>query len=194
MNLVEKILKEAIITPPQIPNTMNFWHGGNLEDNQDVVAHKGGRWEYGAGLYLTTSFTGVQKYAKGSRKLYMVTVEKGTEINSVYLPINVIQPFIRKYVLKHKVSEVLQRLEKHKKEDNSVRASIFNNILINEQALKPANTAHLRQFLINNGIDYELVHNYFGEGDTMMVLYNMKKIKNIIRVTAKDTIEKYDLH
>ena len=58
--------------------TMTFWHGGNLDTSTDV-SHKTGRWEYGPGLYLTTQFDVVQKYAKGSRKLYRVVVEKGVD-------------------------------------------------------------------------------------------------------------------
>ena len=63
-------------------NTMTFWHGGNLDDyNQGAINQKAGRYEYGPGLYLITKYSEAIKYAKGSRKLYKVTVEKGNNIS-----------------------------------------------------------------------------------------------------------------
>jgi len=55
-------LKESLNDAHQ---TMSFWHGGNLDDYDDVIAHKKGRSEFGPGLYLTTSWDVVQKYRKG---------------------------------------------------------------------------------------------------------------------------------
>ena len=37
-------LNDNEITPPNIPNTMNFWHGGNLENYDDIIAQKNGRY------------------------------------------------------------------------------------------------------------------------------------------------------
>lgn len=58
---------------------------------------------------------------------------------------------------------------------------------------KPTNTQKLRQFYIDNGVDYEIIDNAFGWGEKMMVLYNMKKIVNVIQIKPGDKIEQYDL-
>ena len=79
--LLKEMLIENIVTPPSIPNTRNFWHGGNLSEYSDIIAQKNGRYEFGSGLYLTTQYDVAKKYAKGSRKLYIVTVELGTDIH-----------------------------------------------------------------------------------------------------------------
>ena len=60
-----------------------------------------------------------------------------------------------------------------------VDVKILNNLIINFDAIKPGNTKYLRQFYIDNGIDYNIVDNSFGWHEKMMVLINMKKIKNI---------------
>jgi hypothetical protein len=173
-------------------NNMQFWHGGNLDDYNDIIAQKNGRYEYGPGLYLTTHYDTAKKYAKGSRKFYLISVEKGNDINKSILNLDLVKDFIFKYVIKNKQKEILQRIEKYNI-DNTIKAYIFNNILLNEKALSPKNTSNLRQFLIDNGIDYEIVDNPFGWGEKMMVLYNMKKIKDVKIISPKDKIEKYDL-
>jgi hypothetical protein len=80
-------LKESnnnIIIPPNIPNTLNFWHGGNLDEFDDIISQKNGRYEYGAGFYITTHYGTAEKYAKGKRKLYLITVEEGLDIKNVF--------------------------------------------------------------------------------------------------------------
>jgi len=173
-------------------NNMQFWHGGDLDNYDDIIAQKNGRCEYGPGLYLTTHYDTAKKYAKGRRKFYLISVEKGNDINKSLLDIEKVKQFIFKYVIKSKQKEILQRVEKYNKE-NTIKGYIFNNILLNEKALSPRNTSNLRQFLIDNGIDYEIVDNPFGWGEKMMVLYNMKKIKDVRKITPNDKIENYDL-
>lgn len=173
-------------------DNMEFWHGGDLDNYDDIIAQKNGRYEYGPGLYLTTHYDTAKKYAKGRRKFYLISVEKGNDINKSLLDIDSVKQFILKYVIKSKQKEILQRVEKYNKE-NTIKGYIFNNILLNEKALSPRNTSKLRQFLIDNGIDYEIVDNPFGWGEKMMVLYNMKKIKDVRKITPNDKIENYDL-
>ena len=183
MNLIEKILKEA-----EIKNTMNFYHGGNLDIYDDSIAQKNGRYEWGAGLYLTNYYDTAKKYAKGSRKLYIVQVAAGNEINDCFLNYNNVQVFIKNYVIGNRQKEVISYMQKHIKDDK-LDASIFNNIILNSKSIKATNTKNLRNFLVTNNIDYELVNNPFGFGkETMMVLYNMKKIINYKIVNPKEEI------
>ena len=187
------LLTEDVDNDISFENNMQFWHGGNLNDYDENIAQKNGRYEYGAGLYLTTHYDTALKYSKGSRKLYLITVDKGNDINNSFLNLDDIKEFVLNNVIKNKQKEILERLEKYNQE-NKIKAFIFNNIILNEKALKPKNTINLREFLINNNIDYEIVDNPFGWGEKMMVLYNMKKIKDIKQITSKDEITKYDLY
>ena len=190
--IIRKIISENLISPPQIPNTMNFWHGGNLDEYNDVIAQKNGRYEYGAGLYLTTKHAVVEKYTKGSRKLYLITVSNGVDINDAFLEFESIKDFINAYVIKNMRKEIFSKIEKYIQE-GKMKAFIFNNIILNSKAIKASNTKNLRSFYIDNGIDYEIVENSFGWGEKMMILYNMKKIVKIIQVKSGDKIEQLDL-
>lgn len=185
-------INEAKRTPidiPNIPNTMNFWHGGNLDGRIDIN-HKMKRSEYGVGLYLTTNLSVAEKYSRGSRKLYLVTVENGQNIESTRIDIDILKKFINDYVISNKRNEILSRLSKHIK-DGKVNASVFDNIIMNESAIKSTKLNQLKTFYIENGIDYRIVNNAFGFGEDMLVLYNMKKLVQSIIIKPNDDI--YDI-
>lgn len=187
---MSKALSEIML--PNIPNTMNFWHGGNLDNYEENKVQKSGRYEFGAGLYITTHYSTAIKYSKGSRKLYLITVEKGNDINDSFINIQLLNSFIKKNVIASKREDVMKRVEARSTPDG-VKAFIFNTIILNEKAIKSSNTDILRAFYVEQGIDYEIVDNPFGWGEKMMVLYNMKKIKQTLIVKPNDKILIYDL-
>ena len=173
-------------------STLTLWHGGNLEYGQENVSHKGGRWEHGPGLYLTTHYDTARKYSKGSRKLYRVVVKKGTNIQDVNLPVSAVMDFAENYFIKSKRKEVVSRIEK-RINNNTINADTFLNIVFNEQAIKNTDTDKLRIFLVKNGVDYSIVDNAFGWGERMIVLFNMKNIVSKTIVKPKDKLEVFDL-
>jgi len=188
----KSIMAENVIAPPNIPGTMNFFHGGNLDAYDDLIAQKNGRYEYGPGLYIIQDYNTASRYSKGGRKFYIVTVSHGTDINDVSLPVEKIQDFMKLYVMASKRKLMWERLQRHVR-DGQIDVYLLNNFLINEKALKPSNTPALRQFYIDNGIDYEIIDNAFGTGRKMMVLYNMNKIVNVIRIQSGDRLSTYEL-
>lgn len=186
MNYIKTFESFNIIEKDKNPNYMTFWHGGNLDDIS-VKGNKRGRSVYGSGLYLAKHYEDVQKYAKGSRKLYKVVVEKGSDIKDVKLDISVAMEFINMYVSKAKQKVILPYINNNT-HDNKIYADVFNNILLNNKAIKLENQQDLIYLLIDNGIDYDYLGRIaFSYGD-VMVLYNTDKIKEITRVTNKDKI------
>lgn len=173
-------------------STLTLWHGGNLTDNLSLISQKKGRFEYGSGLYATTHYGTAIKYAKGSRKLYRIVLNKGTSANDHDVNFNDALSFVDQYVLKAKRGEVKQRMEKFR-EGDGISAYIFNNIVLNNDAIKPTNTQELSQFLVNQGIDYLLVPNAFGWGEMMVVIFNLNKIASVNRVMPKEKIDQFDL-
>lgn len=171
-------------------NEMQFWHGGNLDT---PVQTRVGRWEYGPGLYLTTHYQTAKKYAKGNRKFYRITVSKGNDSNDSVIDYQAIENFVNRYCIGKKRKEILDNLNKIQN-DGKVSADRMITIIINYDALRASNVSNLREFLVQNGIDYTMVSSPFGWGEKMMVLYNMKKIVHTEVIGPKDKIEKYDLH
>lgn len=187
---MNKVSNELSI--PNIPNTMNFWHGGNLENYENYKVQKSGRYEFGAGLYITSHYGTAMKYAKGGRKLYLVTVQLGVNIDDATIDLDSLNSFVNKYVIANKRQMVIARVLARSK-DNMLKAFIFNNIILNEKAITSTNTDTLRAFYVEHGIDYDIVDNAFGWGETMMVLYNMEKIVRTQIVKPTDKILVYDL-
>ncbi len=194
-NLIKTLLREAIleteIVAPNLPNTRNFWHGGNLSEYSDVIAQKNGRYEFGAGLYLTTQYDVAKKYAKGSRRLYIITVENGNDIRNSFINTDAAIKFVSDYCITSKRKEIAQYLRSYDT-NGKVKAYLFNNMLINHKAVKPSHTKILREFLVDNNIDYEIINNAFGFGEDMMVLYNMKKIVKTTVFGPKDRMDNYN--
>jgi len=192
INMITTINEFRKIYESVTEETMTFWHGGNLDDYEDGVSHKSGQWEHGPGLYLTTQYDVVQKYSRGSRKLYKVTVLKGVDINDVYLPVKIVAEFVNTNVIKSKIKDVMSAIER-RLNDDTINADTFLNILINNNAIKNNNTNELRKFFVKNGIDYSMVDNAFGWGEKMMVVFNMNKIINVVQFKSTDSMDDYNL-
>lgn len=169
-----------------------LWHGGNLDSNEDMIAHKGGRWEFGPGLYLTTHYDTARKYSKGSRKLYRVKVKKGTNLKDIDLPLSEVMEFVDTWVIKSKRKDVKERINNRAKNEK-IEGDIFLNIMINEFAIKNTDTDKLRAFLVQRGVDYSIQDNAFGWNERMIVLFNMGNIISKTVVSPKEKLDVFDL-
>lgn len=183
---------ENLITIPDEPNLLNFFHGGDLDNIDQYKKQKSDRQQFGSGLYLTTYYDIAKKYAKGSRKLYLVSVQKGTDINDVKIKTDVIIYFLNSTFNK-KIVQYVNDLANMRFHNGEIPLYIINNILINHNLLKGNKSVAWKNFLMSNGVDYEIVNNAFGFGEDMMVLYNTNLIKYVKRIEPKDTLPTYDL-
>lgn len=189
MKLID-ILKESEFEIPNIPNTMNFWHGGNLDNMKTDFKFNKNRIMFGIGLYLAKKYEVAKKYSKGNRKLYLVTVENGNDINDSIFNTDSCVEFVKKYCITSKRKELIHYVNYYSKE-NKISGYVFNNLLLNHNGVKPSNTQNLLNFYINNNVDYELNDNAtYGK---IMVLFNLQKIVKITKVTPKDKITTFDL-
>lgn len=159
---------------------------------KDDINHAKSRYEYGPGLYLTTSYELAKDYAKGSRKLYMVTVDNGNDISDCSIKRDAIDEFVYMNVISSKKKLVKEALDRWTRNDGMVSADIFLNIMLNESAVKPTNAGKIRTFLVESGVDYHVTGNIRYNGE-MMVLFNMKKIVKVQRVLPTDDIAVFDL-
>jgi hypothetical protein len=191
MNFIE-FLVEDVVEISKEPDTISLWHGGNLTKELVLIPQKNGRFEYGAGLYATTHYDTARKYSKGSRKLYKLTLRKGNDANNTRIDYVKAIGFVNQFVIKSKRKDIIQRLEKFVNND-TISADIFNNVILNEKAIKAVDTVHLSQFFVDNGIDYLLVPNAFGWHEMMIVIFNLNKIIDVQLIKPSDKIIDYDL-
>jgi hypothetical protein len=117
---------------------------------------------------------------------------KGTDANKSHVELDKALGFVNQFVTKVKRNDIMQRLEKYN-QNNMIPAYVFNNVILNEKAIKATDTVNLSQFFVDNGIDYLLVPNAFGWGEMMVVVFNLKKISNVQQIKPTDKIIDYDL-
>ena len=191
MNFIEFLIEDVVELSKE-PDTISLWHGGNLTKELVLIPQKNGRFEYGAGLYATTHYDTARKYSKGSRKLYKLTLRKGNDANNARIDYVKAVGFVNQFVIKSKRKDIIQRLENFVKHD-TISADIFNNVILNEKAIKAVDTIQLSQFFVDNGIDYLLVPNAFGWHEMMIVIFNLNKIIDVQLIKPSDNIIDYDL-
>jgi len=184
-------IKEYKLNENMKNNNLVFWHGGNLDGSlSNDFEIKTKNQEYGPGLYLTSSWSVVKNYIKGSRKLYKVEVKRGRDIKDINIPYSIYEDFIDTYLSKPKATFLKVRTKKYK-ENNSINLDVVNNIFVNTDFLTPKLSKYVRQFYIENGGDYHIVNNAFGWGEDMLVLFNYKKIASVNKVKSNE-IEDFD--
>jgi hypothetical protein len=121
-------LNENELTIQKEPNTLYFFHGGDLDVVKDDIIQRSDRQVFGPGLYLTTNWDRAKKYAKGGRKMYMVSVEKGTEIEDKKIDISTLTQFLKQNLSPKKTQYVLDRANS-RFHNNEIPIFIINNIL-----------------------------------------------------------------
>ncbi len=177
--------------------TLTLWHGGrDLEsDYLEIISHKKGNWEYGPGLYLTTSYSTAAKYAKGGGKLYRVAIRQGVNISDVDLDMADVTEFVKRYGIASKRREFLDFCQQRMARSGITRlpAESFVTLLINLEAIQNTKTADLRHFLIAHGVDYTFVQNYGGSGETVVVVHNPRIIKKVEVVKPADVTSGFDV-
>lgn len=170
-------------------NTVTLWHGGkDLEHtHSEVTSSKKGRWQHGPGLYLTNSYARAQEYAKGGRKVYRVTINRGTEISKVQIPYTDVLSFANQYIPTSKRKQFLMSIEDNMKRmgGDTVSANVFLNLIINWEAVPSSKTNIIAQFLVNHGVDYAI--DKFGgyENEQVVVLFNRSKIVKVEHAVPK---------
>lgn len=172
----------------QDASIMSLWHGGKgLQFNHmEMLPHKKGRWERGPGLYLTTHYDTAFKYAKGGGTVYLVTVKKGTDIDQVRVSFEDAAEFIKRYAIRKYQKNILDDLKANELRSGSIPIAAVSNLCFNYDALSSANTVALRKYLISHGVDYEIVKNFGGRAETVIVVYNPEIIQNVKPTRAKD--------
>ena len=189
---IKYYLTQASQTPAQ--HTITMWHGGRgLEYSyQEMLGNKSKQMEHGPGLYLTNFYSVASKYAKGGGKTYLVTFKRGTNIDDVTLKLPDVIKFIKANRFKNKPA-ILEFINNKYKE--TMRADNLVNLLINYECLQPAASALTRQYLVDNGVDYAVVHNFGGYNDqTVVIIFNPAVITSAKAIPAdKVTPDQYKL-
>ncbi len=180
-------------------NTISLWHGGRNLSKYDLEfkTPKKDRWEYGPGLYLSTHYETARKYAKGGGTTYLITLENGNSLENSKIPISNICQFAEQHVIKSKQKAFLDDIYDNAKRTSTypdVQAYVFLNLIINNEAVKASNIKELNKFIVSQNIDYSKVGRYAGRDETIFIIFNLAKIKQIKPMSSQQaTLELYEL-
>jgi len=162
------------------PNTVTLWHGGRrLEYSyREVRGNNSKQMEAGPGLYLTNEYSVASKYAKGGGKTYLVTIEHGTDIMDINIPVQVALSFLNSIRMPHK-KELLTHIKVQY--SDTICLGYVNNLLINFNCLQASNSASIRQWFVDLGADYSATTLW---GMKMVVVFTPDIIKHVEVVPA----------
>lgn len=173
-----------IISEASDSNLLTLYHGGNnLESSYDELRPTPkGRGYHGGGIYLSAKASIARGYAKGSRKLYEVTIEfnKGHDIEDVEIALDDMIAFVKSHVVARARKDIIDDLRANARrgeiEKTHIRASVLNNLIINYEAITPKNSVELRRFFIQHGVQYSVSRMTAGQ---ILIVIDPNIIKSI---------------
>ena len=138
-------------------NIVQFYHGGSKWlEKPSIMPTKNNRYEYGPGIYLTTSYNRAKSYAKGSNIVQIISVD----FPKIVLPKSV----------KLDISEVLKllssiRVKNRKRLTDDLKmsfdrgdttADILINLLVNNEALGGDSGPIVAAWLADHGVTADI--------------------------------------
>ena len=169
-------------------NTFQMYHGGKRWTRipTEILGSAAGRYEAGAGIYFTNDYMTARKYAKGSRVVHLVEIDKNfKDLDNVYIPLSDVINFVNTCNgMRHK-SEIIESLKRNaeRMQTDGIYANILNNLMVNYQAAGGNVGIQVANYFVSKGADahYESQH---GE-EFWLVIFNPKIIKKVSVIDPK---------
>lgn len=165
-------------------NTITLYHGGDLElFDYTIKPTKTNKGVHGPGLYLTNDLEVARGYAKGSRKLYEVEFELGTELKDITYTRDEVSDLLQNFYAISGVKKAMIHFERaFERLDGTITGDMVDAIIFNNRMVMPKKSDILIKEYIKKGADYLVDSNTFGFGDKTYIVYNLRKIKDVKRI------------
>lgn len=178
-------------------NQLRMWHGSSTGWDQvpTVQRCKPSRYEYGPGIYMTTSYLKAKEYAKGIRgQVLAIELDPAMQfLGSQKIDANDMKKWIAEESdLRHK-SMIIQRIDAivERMGTAHIHASALLNNCVNAQALLGNSGPSLARWYASHGIDGVLEKVNMEE---WISVFNPKMIKRHQKVLSRDVpVSDYDL-
>lgn len=170
------------------PDTFQMYHGGKRWSRipTEFLGSAKGKYEAGPGIYFTNSYETARRYAKGSRVVHLVDIDKNfKDIDSVSIPLTDIVDFVKTCRgMKHK-SEIIDALNRNaeRMKRDIISADTLNNLVVNYEAGAGNAGIQIANYFVSKGID---AHMEPQSGDEFwLVVFNPKILKNVTVVDPR---------
>ena len=168
-------------------STFQMYHGGKRWSRipSEIYPSKRGRYEVGVGIYFTNSYETARRYAKGSRVVHIVDIDRNfKELDKVNIPLSDVIGFLKGLGgLKHR-SDIIDSINKNsaRMQTDYISADILNNLIVNYEAGAGSVGVKIANYFVSKGID---AHIEDQSGDEYwLVVYNPNIIKKVSVVNA----------
>jgi len=197
--IVMKSFKEYCLYELKEERIVRFYHGGSSLFNTEpkIMDTKKGRYEYGPGIYLTTSYDTARKYAKGNKVVHLVEIKA----NKIVLPIDIkieltdtIELISKKISMSSKNREkMISDLKRSFEQRQYLTANTVISLLVNNEVLKGSAGPKVSEWLSHMGVtaDFNQMSN-----EEWLIVFNPAIISSssIVPVKQVGSIEfPYDL-
>ena len=169
-------------------NVFQMYHGGKRWTRipSEFLGSSKGNYEAGPGIYFTNDYETARRYAKGSRVVHLVDIDKNfRDVDSVDIPLTDMVEFVKTcYGMKHK-SEIITSLKNNaeRMKRDSISADMLNNLVVNYDAGAGNVGIQVANYFVSKGIDAHLEQQ--GGGEFWLVVFNPKILKRVTVVDPK---------
>lgn len=160
-----------------------FLHGSRGLDEKakiEIKESKKGKFEHGAGFYLTTSYDTARKYARNSNQVWEIHLEDPVLLTGKdKLPLEDVLDFVHSQSRLKGKSRVFRDIEyslEKSLDKSNLSILTFLNILVDNQCLTGAYGVNFSKWLVTKGFDAVAIKQ---SQEDWLVVFNPKKITSI---------------
>ena len=175
-------------------NTFQMYHGGKRWSRipQEIIGSSKGRYEAGAGIYFTNDYNTARKYAKGSRVVHLVNIDKNyKDIQNITVPLEDIINFVKNTPGLKRKPEIIQSLQNNasRMQRDSISLDILNNLIVNYEAGAGKAGIAVANYFTSKGADAKLEQQ---SGDEVwLIVFNPNIIKSVSVVNPKSVTSNF---
>lgn len=185
-------LKEIETQPT---DTFKMYHGGKRWTRipSEFIGSVKGRYEAGPGIYFTNDYNTARKYAKGSRVVHVVEIDKNfKELKNINVPLSDVVNFVKNCGGMRRKNEIVESLNRNaeRMKRESVSLDILNNLVVNYEAGAGNVGIQIANYFVSKGADAHLEPQSGQE--FWLVVFNPRILKKVDVVDPKSVTSDFE--
>lgn len=162
-------------------NTFKMYHGGKkwYYTPKELLASKKDRHNYGVGIYTTNFLHTARMYAKGSRVVHELQIDKDYhELDTVTINVDEATSFVKNMSGLRNKSDIIESLKRFSErvQKKDIPIAILHNLIHNANAAPGLLGKKVSDFLVSKGVDANYVSQSGNE--FWLVIFNPNIIKS----------------
>ena len=166
----------------QQSNIFQMYHGGKRWSRipSEIIGSAQGRYEGGPGIYFTNSYETARQYAKGSRVVHLIDIDRNfKDISDISVPLGSAIEFVtncREMSRKNIILDAL-KINAARMSRNVIGLDVLNNLVVNYESGAGKVGIRVANYFVENGGDAS-VYNKSGD-EFWLIVFNPSIIKKI---------------